>query len=40
VVLYGRETCSVTLMEIYKLRVFANMVVSNLFGSEREKATE
>ena len=37
VVLYGCETCSLTLREERKLRVFENMVLRRIFGPRRDK---
>ena len=39
VVLYGRETWSLTLREERKLRVFENMVLRRIFGPRRDKVT-
>ena len=39
VVLYGRETWSLTLREERKLRVFENMVLRRIFGPRREEVT-
>ena len=39
VVLYGRETWSLTMREERKLRVFENMVLSRIFGSKRNEVT-
>jgi hypothetical protein len=39
VVLYGRETWSVTLREEHKLRVFENRVLRGIFGLKRDEAT-
>jgi hypothetical protein len=35
VVLYGLETCSLTLREEHRLRVFENRVLRRIFGSKR-----
>jgi len=37
VVLYGRETWSLTLWEERKLRVFKNMVLRRIFGPRRDE---
>jgi len=37
VVLYGCETCSLTLREERKLRVFENMVLRRIFGPRRDE---
>jgi hypothetical protein len=37
VVLYGWETCSLTLREEHKLRMFENRVLRRIFGPKREK---
>jgi hypothetical protein len=34
VVLYGRETWSLTLREVHRLKVFENRVLRRIFGSE------
>jgi hypothetical protein len=39
VVLYGRETLSLTLREERKLRVFENMVLRRIFGPRRDEVT-
>jgi len=39
VVLYGCETCSLTLREERKLRVFENMVLRRIFGPRRDEVT-
>ena len=39
VVLYGCETCSLTLREERKLRVFENMVLWRIFGPWRDEVT-
>jgi len=39
VVLYGRETWSLTLREERKLRVFENMVMRRIFGPRRDEVT-
>ena len=39
VVLYGRETWSLTLREERRLRVFENRVLRRVFGSKRDEAT-
>jgi len=39
VVLYGRETWSLTLREEWKLRVFENMVLRRIFGPRRDEIT-
>jgi hypothetical protein len=38
-VLYGCETCSLTLREIHTLWVFENKVQRRIFGTKRDKAT-
>jgi hypothetical protein len=38
-VLYGSETCSLTLWEKYKLRVCENMVLKRIFGPKRDVVT-
>ena len=37
--LYGRETCSLTLREERRLRVFENRVLRRIFGPERDELT-
>jgi hypothetical protein len=37
VVLYGCETCSLTLREEHRLRVFENRVLRRIFGPKREE---
>jgi hypothetical protein len=39
VVLYGCETCSLTLREEYRLRVFENRVLRRIFGPKRDEVT-
>jgi hypothetical protein len=39
VVLYGRETWSVTLTEEHRLRVFENRVLRRIFGRKRDEVT-
>jgi hypothetical protein len=39
VILYGRETWSLTLREEYRLRVFENRVLRRIFGSKGDKVT-
>jgi hypothetical protein len=39
VVLYGCETWSVTLREVYRLRVFENRVRRRIFGPKRDEVT-
>jgi hypothetical protein len=39
VVLYGCETCSLTLREKYRLRVFENRVLTRIFGPKRDEVT-
>jgi hypothetical protein len=39
VVLYGRETSSLTLREGRKLRLFENVVLRRIFGSRRDEVT-
>jgi hypothetical protein len=38
-VLYGCETCSLTLREEHRLRVFENMVLRRMFGPRRDEVT-
>jgi hypothetical protein len=38
-VLYGRETWSLTLREEHRLRVFENRVLRRIFGPKRDKVT-
>ena len=38
-VLYGRETCSLTLREERRLRVLENRVLGRIFGLKREEVT-
>jgi len=38
-VLYGCETCSLTLREERKLRMFENMVLRRIFGPRRDEVT-
>jgi len=40
VVLYGCETCSLTLRKERRLRVLENRVLRRIFGSKRDKVTE
>jgi hypothetical protein len=40
VVLYGRETWSLTVREEHKLRVFENRVLRRIFGPKRDRVTE
>jgi dolichol kinase len=40
VVLYGCETCSPTLREEHRMRVFENRVLRKIFGPKRNKVTE
>ena len=40
VVLYGCETCSLTLREERKLRVFENMVLRRIFGPGKDEVME
>jgi hypothetical protein len=40
VVLYGCETCSLTLREEQRLRVFENRVLRRIFGPKRDEVTE
>jgi len=40
VVLYGRETWSLTLREERKLRVFENMVLRRIFGPRRDELND
>jgi hypothetical protein len=37
VVLYGRETLSLTLTEVRRLRVFENRVLGRIFGPKRNE---
>jgi hypothetical protein len=37
VVLYGCETCSLTLREEHRLRVFENRVLRRMFGPQRDE---
>jgi hypothetical protein len=39
VVLYGRETLSLTLREEHRLRVFENRVLRRIFGLRRDEVT-
>jgi hypothetical protein len=39
VVLYGCETCSLTLKEEHRLRVFENRVLRRIFGLKRDEVT-
>ena len=39
VVLYGCETCSLTLREERRLRVFENRVLRKVFGPKRDEVT-
>jgi hypothetical protein len=39
VVLYGCETCSLTLREKHRLRVFGNRVLRRIFGPQRDEVT-
>jgi len=39
VVLYGRETLSLTLREERRLRVFENRVLRRIFGPKRDEVT-
>ena len=39
VVLYRRETWSLTLREKHRLRVFANRVLRRIFGPKRDEVT-
>jgi hypothetical protein len=39
VVLYGRETWSLTLREERRLRVFENRVLRRIFGTKRDEET-
>jgi hypothetical protein len=39
VVLYGSETCSLTLKEERRLRVFENRVLRRIFGPKRDEVT-
>jgi hypothetical protein len=39
VVLYGRETWSLTLREEHRLRVFENRVLRRIFGPKRDDLT-
>jgi hypothetical protein len=37
VVLYGCETCFLTLREVHRLRVFENRVLRRIFGPKRDE---
>jgi hypothetical protein len=37
VVVYGCETCSLTLREEHRLRVFENTVLRRIFGTKRDE---
>jgi hypothetical protein len=39
VVLYGCETCSLTLREQHRLRVFEKKVLRRIFGPKRDEVT-
>jgi hypothetical protein len=39
VVLYGCETCSLTLWDEHRLRVFENRVLRGIFGPKRDEVT-
>jgi hypothetical protein len=39
IVLYGCETCSLTLREEHRLRLFENRVLRRIFGPERDEVT-
>ena len=39
VVLYGCETCSLTLSEEHRLRVFENRMPRRIFGPKRDEVT-
>jgi hypothetical protein len=39
VILYGRETCSLTLREERRLRLFENMVLRTVFGPKKDEVT-
>jgi hypothetical protein len=39
VILYGCETCSLTLREKYRLRVLYNRVLRRIFGLKRDEVT-
>ena len=39
IVLYGCETCSLTLREEHRLRVFENRVLRRVFGPKRDEVT-
>jgi hypothetical protein len=39
VVLFGCETCSLTLREEYRLRVLENRVLRRIFGPKRDEVT-
>jgi hypothetical protein len=39
VILYGRETWSLTLREEHRLRVFENRVLRRIFGPKRDEVT-
>jgi hypothetical protein len=38
-VLYGCETCSLTLREEHRLRVFENRMLRRIFGPKRDEVT-
>ena len=40
VVLYGRETCSLTFKEEHRLRVFENSVLRRISGPKRDEVTD
>jgi hypothetical protein len=40
IVLYGCETCSLTLREEFRLRVFESRLLRRIFGHKREEVTE
>jgi len=37
VILYGRETCSLTLREEHRVRVFENRVLRRIYGPKRKE---
>jgi hypothetical protein len=39
VVLYGCETWSLTLREVYRMRVFESRVLRRIFGPKRDEVT-
>jgi hypothetical protein len=39
VVLYGCQTCSLTVREEHRLKVFENRVLRRIFGTKRDEVT-